>query len=183
MAKQKTSPTEMQEAPPEAATVENLPVPAEQADSPSLRPQKGAPRLTWFSWPVEPSAGEMINATVRLNAHKKLRDMIGQTICVNRVVSYKEDIPDEETGEFKRLQAIVLLGPGGEGYKCHSVGVAGAVRELLLSLTDAPWNPPLILRVVDRPTRGKKKCLWLDLVGRGTETPQENSNGQAPSVG
>lgn len=146
----------------------NLPVPVQQEHPLSLAPVGDEPRLTWFSWPVQLGEGEMINAQCRLGCDKRLLDMIGETIIVNRVMSYKEDIPDEETGELRRLQAIVLLSPDGKSYKCHSVGIAGAVRELLTALPSAPWEPPLILKVEERQTRKGKRMLWLKLVGRGS---------------
>lgn len=77
----------------------------------------------------------------------KLADFINKKIEITDYLIEIVDIANEETGEVSTVPRVVLIDKDGKSYQATSYGIANSVRNLCLSVGDAPWAPPLKLEV------------------------------------
>lgn len=105
----------------------------------------------------------MNNPTDRVASH------INETIVVQDYLIEMTEIEDTDAygnglGTLSVVPRTVLVAPDGTSYQATSYGIANAVRNVALVCGDAPWNPPVQLKVKQVPTK-RGSMLTVDMVG------------------
>lgn len=105
----------------------------------------------------------MNNPTDRVASH------INETIEIQDYLVEMVEIEDTDSygnglGTFSVVPRVVLVAPDGTSYQATSYGIANAVRNVALVCGDAPWNPPVQLKVKQVPTK-RGSMLTVDMVG------------------
>lgn len=113
-------------------------------------------------------------ASVRVfNAMNNPTDRVGNHI--NEVLEVQDyliemtEIEDTDAygnglGTFSVVPRVVLVAPDGKSYQAVSYGIATAVRNVVMVCGDAPWNPPVQLKIRQVPTK-RGSMLTVDMVG------------------
>ena len=105
----------------------------------------------------------MNNPTDRVASH------INETIEIQDYLVEMTEIEDTDSygnglGTFSVVPRVVLVAPDGTSYQATSYGIANAVRNVVMVCGDAPWNPPVQLKVKQVPTK-RGSMLTVDMVG------------------
>lgn len=105
----------------------------------------------------------MNNPTDRVASH------INETIEIQDYLVEMVEIEDTDfygngLGTFSVVPRVVLVAPDGTSYQATSYGIANAVRNVAMVCGDAPWNPPVQLKVKQVPTK-RGSMLTVDMVG------------------
>lgn len=105
----------------------------------------------------------MNNPTDRVASH------INETIEIQDYLVEMVEIEDTDSygnglGTFSVVPRVVLVAPDGTSYQATSYGIANAVRNVAMVCGDAPWNPPVQLKVKQVPTK-RGSMLTVDMVG------------------
>lgn len=105
----------------------------------------------------------MNNPTDRVSSH------INETIEVQDYLIEMTEIEDTDSygnglGSFSVVPRVVLVAPDGTSYQATSYGIANAVRNVVMVCGNAPWNPPVQLKVRQVPTK-RGSMLTVDMVG------------------
>lgn len=74
------------------------------------------------------------------------------------------DVYGNGLGSFSAVPRVVLVAPDGKSYQATSYGIANAVRNVVMVCGDAPWVPPVQLKVKQVPTK-RGSMLTVDMVG------------------
>ena len=105
----------------------------------------------------------MNNPTDRVASH------INETIEIQDYLVEMVEIEDTDSygnglDTFSVVPRVVLVAPDGTSYQATSYGIANAVRNVAMVCGDAPWNPPVQLKVKQVPTK-RGSMLTVDMVG------------------
>ena len=113
-------------------------------------------------------------ANVRVfNAMNNPTDRVGNHI--NEVIEVQDyliemaEIEDTDSygnglGTFSVVPRVVLVSPDGKSYQAISYGITNAVRKAVMVCGDAPWVPPVQLKIKQVPTK-HGSMLTVDMVG------------------
>lgn len=105
----------------------------------------------------------MNNPTDRVASHInetiEIQDYLVEMVEIEDVDSYGNGL-----GTFSVVPRVVLVAPDGTSYQATSYGIANAVRNVAMVCGDAPWNPPVQLKVKQVPTK-RGSMLTVDMVG------------------
>lgn len=100
-----------------------------------------------------------------VNDAEPLADHLGETIDVVDIVAHKVEVANEETGEIGEATRIVLLTSDGRALASVSVGIQGAVRNILAFLGEpSSWDGAVKLVPVERKGRRGFRYMSLMLV-------------------
>lgn len=112
----------------------------------------------WSSFPPD-EMGAVI-ALVQGSA-LALADMVEKVIPVRHILAHRIDSVDEDTGEVKTLDRIVLVTPDGTAYASTSEGVRRSLSLLMTVYGKPPWSPPLRLKLTQVNTRKGRRTFVL----------------------
>ena len=113
-------------------------------------------------------------ANVRVfNAMNNPTDRVGNHI--NEVIEVQDyliemaEIEDTDSygnglGTFSVVPRVVFVSPDGKSYQAISYGITNAVRKAVMVCGDAPWVPPVKLKIKQVPTK-HGSMLTVDMVG------------------
>lgn len=87
------------------------------------------------------------------NPTHRIAEYINKEIAVVDYLIEIAEIENEETGIVSTVPRVVLIDDAGESYQAVSIGMANAVRNLVIACGDAPWHPPVDIRVKQTPTK------------------------------
>lgn len=71
---------------------------------------------------------------------------------------------DNELETYSDVPRVVLISPDGTSYQAVSLGMATAVRNMIVACGDAPWEPALRIKIKQVPTK-KGSMLTVEMVG------------------
>ena len=103
------------------------------------------------------------------NPNDRVSNHINETISVQDYLIEMTEIEDTDAygnglGSFSAVPRVVLVSPDGKSYQGISYGIANAVRNVVMVCGDAPWVPPVQLKVKQVPTK-RGSMLTVDMVG------------------
>ena len=103
------------------------------------------------------------------NPGERVANHINEVIEVQDYLIEMAQIEDTDAygnglGTYSNVPRVVLVSPDGTSYQAVSYGVANAVRNATLACGDAPWNPPIQLKIKQVPTK-RGSMLTVDMVG------------------
>lgn len=98
------------------------------------------------------------------NPQNKVADCINQTIAVTDYLIEMTEIENQETGEVDTVPRVVLVDDKGEAYQAVSFGMYNVVRNTVAVCGDAPWVPPVKLKIKQVPVK-RGSMLTADMVG------------------
>lgn len=152
-----TENTENQAAQVQAITIQNITNASVGAMITSLRanPDDRAASVRVFN--------AMNNPTDRVANH------INEIIEVQDYLIEMSEIEDTDAygnglGSYSIVPRVVLVTPDGTSYQAVSYGIANAVRNVVVVCGDAPWQPPVQLKIKQVPTK-RGSMLTVDMVG------------------
>lgn len=94
-----------------------------------------------------------------INETIEIQDYLIEMIGVEDTDAYGNGL-----GTLSAVPRTVLVAPDGTSYQAASYGIANAVRNVVMVCGDAPWNPPVQLKVKQVPTK-RGSMLTVDMVG------------------
>ena len=99
----------------------------------------------------------------------RVSNHINETISVQDYLIEMTEIEDTDSygnglGSYSVVPRVVLVAPDGTSYQATSYGIANAVRNVGIVCGDAPWVPPVQLKVKQVPTK-RGSMLTVDMVG------------------
>lgn len=113
-------------------------------------------------------------ASVRLfnamnNPDERVSNHINEEIVVRDYLIEMTEIEDTDAygnglGTYSQVPRVVLVSPEGKSYQAVSYGIANAIRNVCIACGNAPWNPPVQLKVKQVPTK-RGSMLTVDMVG------------------
>lgn len=103
------------------------------------------------------------------NPNDRVSNHINETISVQDYLIEMTEIEDTDSygnglGSYSVVPRVVLVAPDGTSYQATSYGIANAVRNVVMVCGDAPWVPPVQLKVKQVPTK-RGSMLTVDMVG------------------
>lgn len=103
------------------------------------------------------------------NPNDRVSNHINETISVQDYLIEMTEIEDTDSygnglGSYSVVPRVVLVAPDGTSYQATSYGIANAVRNVVMVCGDAPWIPPVQLKVKQVPTK-RGSMLTVDMVG------------------
>lgn len=103
------------------------------------------------------------------NPTDRVANHINETIEVQDYLIEMTGVEDTDAygnglGTLSVVPRTVLVAPDGTSYQATSYGIANAVRNVVMVCGDAPWNPPVQLKVKQVPTK-RGSMLTVDMVG------------------
>ena len=87
------------------------------------------------------------------NPTHRVADFINKEVSICDYLIEITDIENEETGLVSSVPRVVLIDDEGESYQAVSVGMANAVRNLVIACGDAPWSPPVTIAIRQQATK------------------------------
>lgn len=103
------------------------------------------------------------------NPTDRVANHINETIDVQDYLIEMTEIEDTDAygnglGSYSIVPRVVLVTPDGTSYQAVSYGIANAVRNVVVVCGDAPWQPPVQLKIKQVPTK-RGSMLTVDMVG------------------
>lgn len=103
------------------------------------------------------------------NPTDRVANHINETIEVQDYLIEMAEIEDTDAygnalGSYSVVPRVVLVAPDGTSYQAVSYGIANAVRNVVMVCGDAPWQPPVQLKIKQVPTK-RGSMLTVDMVG------------------
>lgn len=103
------------------------------------------------------------------NPNDRVSNHINETISVQDYLIEMTEIEDTDAygnglGSYSTVPRVVLVAPDGTSYQATSYGIANAVRNVVMVCGDAPWQPPVQLKIKQVPTK-RGSMLTVDMVG------------------
>lgn len=98
------------------------------------------------------------------NPQHRVADCINNTIAVTDYLIEMSEIANEETGAIDTVPRVVLVDDKGEAYQAVSFGMYNVIRNTVAVCGDAPWNPPVKLKIKQVPTK-RGSMLSAEMVG------------------
>lgn len=103
------------------------------------------------------------------NPTDRVANHINETIEVQDYLIEMTEIEDTDTygnglGSYSVVPRVVLVASDGTSYQAVSYGIANAVRNVVMVCGDAPWQPPVQLKIKQVPTK-RGSMLTVDMVG------------------
>lgn len=103
------------------------------------------------------------------NPNDRVSNHINETISVQDYLIEMTEIEDTDAygnglGSYSVVPRVVLVAPDGTSYQATSYGIANAVRNVVMVCGDAPWHPPVQLKIKQVPTK-RGSMLTVDMVG------------------
>lgn len=103
------------------------------------------------------------------NPADRVANHINETIEVQDYLIEMTEIEDTDAygnglGSHSVVPRVVLVAPDGTSYQAVSYGIANAVRNVVVVCGDAPWQPPVQLKIKQVPTK-RGSMLTVDMVG------------------
>lgn len=103
------------------------------------------------------------NPEERISAH------INEEIEVKDYLIEMQRLPDvddfgNELETFSNVPRVVLVTPEGTTYQATSVGMATALRNMIITCGDAPWEPAIRIKIKQVPTK-KGSMLTVEMLG------------------
>lgn len=103
------------------------------------------------------------------NPNDRVSNHINETISVQDYLIEMTEIEDTDAygnglGSYSVVPRVVLVAPDGASYQATSYGIANAVRNVVMVCGDAPWQPPVQLKIKQVPTK-RGSMLTVDMVG------------------
>jgi hypothetical protein len=103
------------------------------------------------------------------NPTDRVANHINETIEVQDYLIEMSEIEDTDAygnglGSYSVVPRVVLVAPDGTSYQAVSYGIANAVRNVVVVCGDAPWQPPVQLKIKQVPTK-RGSMLTVDMVG------------------
>lgn len=100
---------------------------------------------------------------VAVNDAEPLSDHLGETLDVVDIVAHKVEVANEESGEIGEATRVVLLTSDDKALASVSVGIQGAVRNILAFLGDpSTWDGAVKLIPVER--KGRRGYRYMSLM-------------------
>lgn len=98
-----------------------------------------------------------------VNDAEPLSDHLGETLDVVDIVAHKVEVANEESGEIGEATRVVLLTADGKALASVSVGIQGAVRNILAFLGEpSTWDGAVKLIPVER--KGRRGFRYMSLM-------------------
>lgn len=103
------------------------------------------------------------------NPTDRVANHINETIEVQDYLIEMTEIEDTDAygnglNSYSVVPRVVLVAPDGTSYQAVSYGIANAVRNVVVVCGDAPWQPPVQLKIKQVPTK-HGSMLTVDMVG------------------
>ena len=103
------------------------------------------------------------------NPTDRVANHINETIDVQDYLIEMTEIEDTDAygnglGSYSVVPRVVLVAPDGTSYQAVSYGIANAVRNVVVVCGDAPWQPPVQLKIKQVSTK-RGSMLTVDMVG------------------
>lgn len=103
------------------------------------------------------------------NPTDRVANHINETIEVQDYLIEMTEIGDTDAygndlDSYSVVPRVVLVAPDGTSYQAVSYGIANAVRNVVVVCGDAPWQPPVQLKIKQVPTK-RGSMLTMDMVG------------------
>lgn len=103
------------------------------------------------------------------NPTDRVANHINETIEIQDYLIEMTGVEDTDAygnglGTLSVVPRTVLVAPDGTSYQATSYGIANAVRNVVMVCGDAPWNPPVRIKVKQVPTK-RGSMLTVDMVG------------------
>lgn len=103
------------------------------------------------------------------NPADRVANHINETIEVQDYLIEMTEIEDTDAygnglGSYSTVPRVVLVAADGTSYQAVSYGIANAVRNVVVVCGDAPWQPPVQLKIKQVPTK-RGSMLTVDMVG------------------
>lgn len=103
------------------------------------------------------------------NPADRVANHINETIEVQDYLIEMTEIEDTDAygnglGSYSVVPRVVLVAPDGTSYQAVSYGIANAVRNAVVVCGDAPWQPPVQLKIKQVSTK-RGSMLTVDMVG------------------
>ena len=103
------------------------------------------------------------------NPTDRVANHINETIEVQDYLIEMTEIEDTDAygnglNSYSVVPRVVLVAPDGTSYQAVSYGIANAVRNVVVVCGDAPWQPPVQLKIKQVPTK-RGSMLTVDMVG------------------
>jgi len=100
---------------------------------------------------------------VAVNDAEPLSDHLGETLDVVDIVAHKVEVANEESGEIGEATRVVLLTADGKALASVSVGIQGAVRNILAFLGEpSTWDGAVKLIPVEK--KGRRGFRYMSLM-------------------
>lgn len=98
-----------------------------------------------------------------VNDAEPLSDHLGETLDVVDIVAHKVEVANEESGEIGEATRVVLLTSDGNALASVSVGIQGAVRNILAFLGEpSTWGGAVKLIPVEK--KGRRGFRYMSLM-------------------
>lgn len=98
-----------------------------------------------------------------VNDAEPLSDHLGEILNVVDIVAHKVEVANEESGEIDEATRVVLLTSDGTALASVSVGIQGAVRNILAFLGEpSTWNGAVKLIPVEK--KGRRGFRYMSLM-------------------
>lgn len=98
------------------------------------------------------------------NKGDSLDDHKGEVIEMVNVAAHPVELVDENTGELVQSLRTVIIDKNGKNYDAVSQGIASSLQKIFAIVGNAPFNPPLKIKVVEQKTRKGFKTNTIELV-------------------
>ena len=103
------------------------------------------------------------------NPTDRIANHINEPIEVQDYLIEMTEIEDTDAygnglNSYSVVPRVVLVAPDGTSYQAVSYGIANAVRNVVVVCGDAPWQPPVQLKIKQVPTK-RGSMLTVDMVG------------------
>lgn len=103
------------------------------------------------------------------NPSDRVANHINETIEVQDYLIEMTEIEDTDAygnglGSYSTVPRVVLVAADGTSYQAVSYGIANAVRNVVVVCGDAPWQPPVQLKIKQVSTK-RGSMLTVDMVG------------------
>ena len=105
----------------------------------------------------------MNNPAERVSAHIN-EEIEVQDYLVEMAQMQDEDEFGNALETYSVVPRVVLLSPDGTAYQATSFGMARVLRNVIATCGDAPWEPPVRLKIKQQPTK-KGSMLTADMIG------------------
>jgi hypothetical protein len=93
---------------------------------------------------------------------KDLSEEANKDLLVTDYLIHPASSIDDETGEVKDFDRVVVYTKDGNVYSCGSLGVKKSIALMAMARGTATWDPPIACKVRTTKTSGKKN--WMELV-------------------
>lgn len=144
-------------------------LPMQESPSPDLM---SGPLAFWCSWDTATQEGKGLVVKCMGNSDLKGSDAINLVFPTANVLAHAVEIIDQGTGMVQQMLRCVLVGKDGRTLAFVSAGITQSLRVILGLYGKGPWEPELLLRVKQVPTRRGFKTFVLTV-----EQPDPPANG------